>query len=146
MQDFTSFICYAMKSTMRKLERYMSREFEKYGINLGQAFVLFALMENDGSTISEVANRTRIENSSLTNIVDRLEKEGLVERRLDPQDRRIIRLFITGKGRELGEQVLNMGTWFDSILRENLNGRESGLLDSLNIISDTLDRLESNPR
>ncbi|MGE5417685.1 MAG: MarR family winged helix-turn-helix transcriptional regulator [Acidobacteriota bacterium] len=139
MEDFTSFICYAMKGTMRKLERQIGREFEKYGINLAQSFVLFSLLENDGLTLTEVGTRSRIENSTLTTMVDRLEKDGLVERRLDPQDRRMVRLFITDQGRELAEMVLSKGAEFNQFLKKNLAGMEVDLLKSLAIIQDIVD-------
>ncbi|MGE5405433.1 MAG: MarR family winged helix-turn-helix transcriptional regulator [Candidatus Saccharibacteria bacterium] len=139
MEDFTSFICYAMKGTMRKLERQIGREFEKFGINLAQSFVLFSLLENDGLTLTEVGARSKIENSTLTTMVDRLEKDGLVERRLDPQDRRMVRLFITDQGRELAEAVLSKGAEFNQYLKKHLNGLEVDLLKSLAIIQEVVD-------
>lgn len=140
MEDFTTFICYAMKGTMKKLERHVGQRLEEYGVNLAQSFVLFSLMERNGITLSEIGNRTGIENSSLTNMVDRLEKEGLVERKLDAQDRRVIRIFITGRGEELGQRVFDEGSEFNRYLSNCLEGSKEQFLKGLAKISESLDK------
>ena len=142
MEDFTNFVCYQMKGTMKKLEKYMSQRFEEFGINLSQSFILFTLLEKDGGTLTEIGNHTQIENSSLTTMVDRLEKEGLAERRLVAEDRRIVRLYITDKGRVLAERVLSEGTRFNQHLKDNLAGCEEDFFKGLTKISECLDRMK----
>ncbi|MFZ5643597.1 MAG: MarR family winged helix-turn-helix transcriptional regulator [Bacillota bacterium] len=142
MEDFTAFVCYQMKVTMKKVEKYMGQKFEEYGINLAQSFILFSLLEKDGLTLSEIGNRTSIENSSLTTMVDRLEKEELVRRSLDAQDRRVIRLFITDKGRDLAERVFSMGLEFNRYLRSNLANSEEHFIKGLLKVSESLDDIK----
>lgn len=139
VEDFTTFICYNMKVTMKKLERYLSQEFERFNINFAQSLILWCLLEKDGSTLSEIGMRAQIENSSLTTMVDKLEKEQLVERRLDPQDRRMIRLFLTEKGRELGELVLSRASQFNGRLRHSLNRIETDFVAGLGLVSSALE-------
>lgn len=142
MEDFTAFICYTMKTTMKKVEKYMGNRFEEYGINLAQSFILFALLERDGLTLTEIGNRTGIENSSLTTMVDRLEREELVKRGPDPQDRRVIRLFITEAGRILAEKVLAMGVDFNRRIKESLGDAGENFVIGLARISAALDSLK----
>ena len=139
MEDFTGFVCYVMKGTMKKLEKYMGQKFDEYGINLAQSFILFSLMEKDGLTLTEIGNRTQIENSSLTTMVDRLEKEELAKRSLDSQDRRVIRLFITEKGLVLAEKVLDEGSRLNSYLKGQLGQNGDIFLESLMKISESLE-------
>jgi len=142
MEDFTAFVCYRMKATMKKVEKYMGQRFEEYGINLAQSFILFSLLERDGLTLTEIGNRTGIENSSLTTMVDRLEKETLVKRGADPQDRRVIRLFITDRGRDLAERVLKMGVEFNRRLKDSLGDGEEHFLKGLLKISGSLEDMK----
>ncbi|MFZ5596639.1 MAG: MarR family winged helix-turn-helix transcriptional regulator [Bacillota bacterium] len=142
MEDFTDFICYQMKASMKKVEKYMGQRFEEYGVNLAQSFILFSLLERDGLTLTEIGNRTGIENSSLTTMVDRLEKEELVKRSLDAQDRRVIRLFITSRGRELAEKVLDMGTDFNRRLRNCLGDSEEHFIKGLQKIYHGMDNIK----
>lgn len=141
MEDFTTFVCYQLKATMKKVEKYITQEMNEFGINMAQSFILFTLLEKDGSTLSEIGNRAQIENSSLTTMVDKLEKEGLVERRLYAQDRRVVKLYITEKGRELGEKILSEGAKFNCYLRDNMNGNDLHFLQTLSSIAESIDRL-----
>jgi DNA-binding MarR family transcriptional regulator len=93
VEDFTTFICFNLKATNKKVERYLTSEYEEFGLNVAQAFIIISLLDKDGSTLTEIGNRAQIENSSLTTMVDKLENMELVERRLDREDRRVIRVF-----------------------------------------------------
>ena len=61
--------------------------------------VLIRLLEEDGLTQVALARLQRIEAPTLCRMVDRLEREGLVERRAHPQDRRAVRVHLTPAGR-----------------------------------------------
>lgn len=141
MQDFTTFICYTLKATMKKVEKHIAQELEKFGVSMAQSFVLFSLLENDGATLSEIGALAHIENSSLTTMVDKLEKEGLVERSLFPQDRRVIRLFLTDAGRKLALEVLATGAEFNQHLNDKLGQLQPGMIDGLKIVAETVDEL-----
>lgn len=141
MEDFTSFACYQLKSTMKKVEKYITQEMNQFGLNLAQSFVLFSLLENDGATLSEIGNRAQIENSSLTTMVDKLEKEGLVERRLYAQDRRVVRLYLTDNGRELAERVLSSGAEFNRYLKDNMGEAAHQFMVGLVKIAESIDHL-----
>ncbi len=139
MEDFTSFICYQLKFTMKKVEKNLTQKLDSFGVNFPQSLIILCLLDEDGSILSEIGSRAQIENSSLTSMADKLEKKGLVQRRLDAQDRRIIRVFLTREGRELAEKLLEAGKDFNNYLQKKLDGLEKPLAKSLKIIADSLD-------
>ncbi len=114
----------------------MASFFEGFGISVSQAFILLCLLDRDGSILSEIGARAQIEASSLTAMADKLDRMGLVQRTLDPQNRRIVRLYITPKGRETAELIKQRGEKFDQYLRE-------GLGQELDIFFDCLARINS---
>lgn len=61
---------------------------------------LLRLADEDGISQAELARRQRVEAPSMCRMVDRLEREGLVRRDRDADDRRVIRVRITPEGRE----------------------------------------------
>jgi DNA-binding MarR family transcriptional regulator len=61
--------------------------------------VLMRLLEQDGLTQVALARLQRIESPTLCRMVDRLERDGLVERRRHPDDRRAICVYLTATGR-----------------------------------------------
>lgn len=140
MEDFTTFICYRLKSTMKKVEKYFGQVLEEFGVTMAQSFILFALLEQDGCALTEIGNRTQIDNSSLTTMVDKLEKEALVERRPYALDRRVVSLHLTDKGRSLAVRVFNTGSGINQDLSKKLADDKEPFINALTSISETLEQ------
>jgi DNA-binding MarR family transcriptional regulator len=68
------------------------------GLTLRWYDILIHLEEDDGCKMSELAERIIFSRSGLTSLIDRMEKEGLVRRERQQDDRRVIRLFLTPDG------------------------------------------------
>ncbi len=64
--------------------------------------VLRVLLDGDGLKSSDVATRGWSSPGTVTTVVDTLVRDGYVERRSDADDRRVVRLFVTEKGRRIG--------------------------------------------
>jgi DNA-binding MarR family transcriptional regulator len=70
-------------------------------------FDLLANLEReDGQTLASLSRRMLVTAGNLTGLVDRAERDGVVERRADPKDRRLSRVFLTAKGRALVTTLL----------------------------------------
>ncbi len=84
--------------------RIFAKILRKYGIdqiNPAQGRILFALWEKDEIPISELAKKTQLSNSTLTSMLDRLEKAGHITRIRPKKDRRTIMLKLTEKDKHL---------------------------------------------
>jgi DNA-binding MarR family transcriptional regulator len=71
--------------------------------------VLIPLLEEDGLRMGEIARRARLSKQTMTTMVRLCERDGLVERRPDPADRRATRVHLTAKARRFqpaAERVL----------------------------------------
>lgn len=77
----------------------------KHGLHVGQEMILLRLWESEGLTQSQLAEQMGVEPPTVTKMLQRLEREGLVERRADREDARVSRVFLTEKGRRLREPV-----------------------------------------
>jgi DNA-binding MarR family transcriptional regulator len=70
-------------------------------------FDLLANLEReDGQTLAALSRRMLVTAGNLTGLVDRAERDGVVERRPDPSDRRLSRVFLTSRGRELVQGLI----------------------------------------
>ena len=76
-----------------------SKVFGQIGLCRGQPSVLKELRLNEGVTQCELALRLELTPPSLSNLLNRLEEAGLVERKVDSLDSRYTRIFLTGSGR-----------------------------------------------
>lgn len=79
--------------------------FAQLGLYRGQPPILFVLWKEDGKTQKEIADELRLKPSTITVTLKRMEKAGLLERRSDPQDLRITRVYLTEKGYNLQKEV-----------------------------------------
>ena len=86
--------------TAHELEARLETALAQIGLSLAKVGVLRALAEaEEPLTLSDVAERVRCVRSNITQLVDRLEADGLVRRVNDPHDRRIRRASLTPTGR-----------------------------------------------
>lgn len=121
MEDFTDFVCFQVGAAARKIQNYYNGIYRQYGITVGQSFILFALVQKEGLCIGNLAEKLLLDNSALTGLVDRMEKEGLVNRRVDSQDRRVFLIYLTDKGRELADCLLPVAQQFNEQLISELS-------------------------
>ena len=75
------------------------------GLHVGQEMLLNQLWESGGVTQSQLAERMLLQPATVTNMLRRLERAGVVERREDANDQRISRVYMTAKGEELKAAV-----------------------------------------
>ena len=70
--------------------------------------VLLTLWTEDGLRIHELGRRAGLEPSTMTGLLDRMERDRLVSREPDPQDRRAHRIVLSARGRDVKEAVLEV--------------------------------------
>jgi MarR family transcriptional regulator, organic hydroperoxide resistance regulator len=76
---------------------------EQYGLTGSQLLVLNMLGPKGRVSLSDLSERIRAKNSTVTGIVDRMERDGVVLRRRSEEDRRVVYIELTAKGRKLAD-------------------------------------------
>ena len=76
---------------------------ERLDLSMSQGHVLMCLQEP--TQMSAIAKRMGFDASHVTALIDRLEERGLIERRPDPQDRRVKRITLTEAGTALQDEI-----------------------------------------
>ena len=71
------------------------------GLYVGQEMILARLCEKEGVTQTELAEHLLVQAATMTNMLKRMERRGLVERRQDLDDQRVSRVYLTEQGRGL---------------------------------------------
>ena len=107
--------------------------------------VLMRLLELDGLTQATLARVQRVEAPSMCRMIDRLERDGLVERRRSPGDRRATRVHLTAAGRRAAHRGVDDARALD---REIFGGLSDGEREALgDMLSRVLARLaDAAPR
>lgn len=84
---------------------FSAADIRRFGLSGPEFDVLATLGNQPGMTFKQIGENTLITKTTLTGVVDRLEKKGLVERRACPEDRRCVRAVLTEKGDALFREV-----------------------------------------
>ena len=98
------------------------------GLHRGQPPLLIILSEEEGRTHSELAARLHVTPPTVSKMLQRMEKAGFVERKADPDDHRISRVYLTPLGRKTHENLQRVLEEFDQETFVGLNSEERSLL------------------
>jgi DNA-binding MarR family transcriptional regulator len=88
-------------NTVRSIRGRVDRSLQGMGLRLGQYQVLRHLWEHDGLTPREIAERLDVEMPTVTRTVQRMVRDGLVQRQAHPADARSVRIYLTERGSDL---------------------------------------------
>jgi DNA-binding MarR family transcriptional regulator len=132
---------------LREISRRFVLRFEEHArsisLTLPQCKVLVRLEKNEGVSQARLAELTDVDAMTMVRILDRMEAEGLLERRSDPADRRARCLYLTAKAKPLLAEIerlgeLTRGEVFAGIRKPELQT----FMEVLERMNDNLTRLE----
>lgn len=110
--------------TARTMKKALDSRLSVLGSTASQHTVLSTLAENGALSLSEIGKRIFLDKPAITGLADRLEEDQLVERRRIADDRRVIKLHITAKGKRLLNQMDAIAREVDDSLVEILSVNE----------------------
>ena len=86
--------------------RRLTKELARRANVTGPQLTVVKLLETIGDlSLSELSDKIRAQNSTVTGIVDRMEREGLAQRVRSTEDRRVVRIRLTEKGQKLAAEI-----------------------------------------
>lgn len=106
-------------------------QMKQIGLHRAQAFALFCLWHRDGLAQNELARRVHVTPAAVTPMLQRMERDGWVERRTDPDDQRISRVYMTDKAQALRRQASSVFRDLDAEVAGALSADERDALREL---------------
>ncbi len=101
MDKIENCISFLLGKAQQRVTRRAKELLAEHDVTPVQYATLSVLWEQESQTSADLGSRLVIDSATMTGIIDRLERSGLVERRPDHEDRRIHRLCVTERGRAL---------------------------------------------
>jgi DNA-binding MarR family transcriptional regulator len=89
------------RAVVRAIRRHYQQVEDACGISGAQLWALVHVDEAPGLRVGDLARTLAIHQSTASNMLDKLESAGLVARRRNDQDQRVVQLFITARGRRV---------------------------------------------
>jgi DNA-binding MarR family transcriptional regulator len=98
-------VCFRLYTASRLVMQAYTPVLSQLGITYPQYLVLMVLWEKDGQPVNDIARRLLLETNTVTPLLQRMEKQGIVTRKRGELDKRQHIVSLTGKGRALEQQA-----------------------------------------
>ena len=128
MAPLDSYLPYLLNRAGARIATAFSEEVRLLGATLQMWRVLAGLLEHDGRRMGDLSETTSIEVSTLTRLVDNMEKKGLVARRRDAGDARVVALHVTPAGRRLTQRITPIAERYERVALANFTAAEANTL------------------
>ena len=126
MLEIFDSVCILLAKAEQKHFQFTKKMLDerRLGITPGQMIVLYTLYKKDGAPITDLSKRCYLDNSTLTGLMDRLERLQLVSRVDVPGDRRAFSIFLTPQALAMREQVFAVMDKVAEIMLEGCSEQE----------------------
>jgi DNA-binding MarR family transcriptional regulator len=121
-------VAYAYSEVLRA---HCQERGKPYVITPPQWGALSLLLVQDGMTIGTMSQKRGVDAPTATGIITRLEHSGLLERRHDREDRRVVKIYLTNEGRDISSTLVSAVEHFDQSMKRGFS-------------QDDLDRLQAH--
>jgi MarR family transcriptional regulator for hemolysin len=136
-ENSVGYVVYSASKAFQKAFDLQLRD--KTGITLTQSKVIFALNMFSGLTQRELADKIGVETPSLVPIIDKMEEDGYLKRKLDSRDRRLKRIYTTPKTDALWDSMMECGLQIRKVSLNKVSEQEvKSVLDTLKRVTENL--------
>ncbi len=145
MGPLDRYLPYLLNRAGARIATAFNEEIRPLGATLQTWRVLAALHERDGRRMGDLSETTSIEVSTLTRLVDNMEKKGLVARRRDAADARAVTLHATPAGRRMTRIILPIAERYEKVALLGFSEAEAwALKTALRRLFDNMDGLRKS--
>lgn len=115
---------FLLAKAMQRWNELLAEAFAREGfaeVRPSYGSILLPLFEEDGLQLGELARRSRLSKQTMTTLVRRVERDGLVYRRVDPADARATLVFLTDRARQFAPVAADILRQLDRAVRGRLS-------------------------
>lgn len=112
-------LCFRLYTAARLVTACYTPYFRQYGITYAQYLVLMLLWEHDNLVISEITQRLHLETNTVTPLLQRMEKQGLIVRQKSMADSRQRIISLTSAGKRMEEQIKDVPNCLAHVIVES---------------------------
>jgi len=103
-QSAISEIMQSFRRIFRGIQQYSEEVLKEFGVTGPQLWLLKTLRERDGVSVGELSDKMFLHISTVSGIIDRLEEKGFVARRRQSEDRRVVTIHLTQRGKQINSK------------------------------------------
>ncbi len=130
--DLSSFLPYQLAVASSRISREFSERYKReFGLSIPEWRVLVHLAQSDAVSVREIHERVDMDKSKVSRAAARLESSGLIEKRENPEDRRLLDMRLTAKGRDLIARIVPIADAYQAQLTALLGPHAEGFRTGL---------------
>lgn len=130
--DLSSFLPYQLAVASSRISREFSERYKReFGLSIPEWRVLAHLAQSDAVSVREIHERVDMDKSKVSRAAARLESSGLIEKRENPEDRRLLDMRLTAKGRDLIARIVPIADAYQAQLTALLGPHTEGFRTGL---------------
>ena len=103
--ELTQCINYLLTTAQHSVFQYLNGKLSSYDVTPSQYAILSCLWQRDFATPKQISEILCLETSTISGVLDRMQKKGLIDRVINQEDRREVRVLPTEKGKALEEPI-----------------------------------------
>jgi len=147
MKPLDDYLPYLLNRAGARIAAAFTEVVRGYGITLPMWRVLAALREAEGQRMGDLAERTSIDASTLTRVVDVMQRQGLVARQRRDDDARGVTVNRTPAGRDLTDKIVPVALHYETAALAGFSGPQAKLLKRMLVqLYRNMDALEEGQR
>ncbi|WP_427338403.1 MarR family winged helix-turn-helix transcriptional regulator [Caloranaerobacter sp. DY30410] len=124
-----------------KINSNLRHEFESTGLTIPQIMLIRILVKHKKLKVSEISKKMSLANSTVSGIIDRLEKQEILKRTRSSEDKRIVYIELADKGYEIGKYFYNtINSYFQDVFGKASEEEIEVILNGLQTLKKVLDR------
>jgi len=134
-----------IRKLVRAFQMFERDRVKVLGFTFSQCYALLEVARDEGLTMNDLSERMNLDGSTMTRVVDVLVRDGWLERNRPEEDRRVVRVFLTEKGRRMASRLEeSIEAYYRDVLKNLPAGHVDEVLESMRHLLDALRK--SNPR
>lgn len=113
-------VCFNIKTSWHGIAKMYNEQAAQHGLSASVGYVLLSIDEENGTPATHIGPLVGMESRSLTRMLNSLEEEQIIVRQHNNKDRRLVKVFLTEKGKlkkEIAKQVVRH---FNNKIRESI--------------------------
>lgn len=126
--DLNRFVPYLVNVLASRMSSELARIYQgRFGITIPEWRVIAHLAQNRKVSVREIHERVAMDKSKVSRAAARLESSGLIEKRVNTSDRRLVELTLTRKGRRLFNEIAPLAIAYEQKFFSKLSREEESL-------------------
>lgn len=117
-------VCFNIKYAWHAISRMYNEKASRHGSTAAVGFILLQIDAKEGTSATQVGPALGMEPTSLSRVLKHMEEDGLIERRSDQQDKRMVRIYLTDAGKERREIARHFVLNFNEAVRDRISDKE----------------------